>query len=44
MYGWTADGGLLFRYDAGLARWRPETGTVDLVAADVPGSLSIAAR
>ncbi|MEE3919090.1 hypothetical protein V2I01_13860 [Micromonospora sp. BRA006-A] len=44
VYGWTADGDLLFRYDAGLARWRPETGTVDWVASDVPGRLSIAAR
>ena len=44
VYGWTVDGDLLFRYDAGLARWRPETGAVDRVAANVPGSLSIAAR
>ncbi len=44
VYGWTADGELLFRYDAGLARWRPETGAVDRVAGNVPGSLSIAAR
>ncbi|MEU8069382.1 hypothetical protein AB0B20_06475 [Micromonospora sp. NPDC049151] len=44
VYGWTADGALLFRYDAGLARWRPETGGVDWVAGDVPGLLSIAAR
>ncbi|MFF0100292.1 hypothetical protein ACFYO8_13275 [Micromonospora sp. NPDC005257] len=44
VYGWTADGALLFHYDAGLARWRPETGAVDWVASDVPGRLSIAAR
>lgn len=44
VYGWTVDGAVLLRYDAGLARWRPETGAVDWVASNVPGRLSIAAR
>ncbi|ATO15754.1 hypothetical protein CO540_19555 [Micromonospora sp. WMMA2032] len=43
--GWSADGAVLFRSDpTGLARWRPETGEVDLVARDVTGPVSLPAR
>ncbi|WBC13198.1 hypothetical protein O7600_18790 [Micromonospora sp. WMMA1998] len=43
--GWSADGAVLFRSDpTGLARWRPGTGEVDLVARDVIGPVSLPAR